>query len=117
MSTCSTRCSPRTSSSACRTAALLAAELRSRLADARDLQDRLDICRRWAHGRQFQAGLQVLLGIADAGAAAAVLAAIAEVVIGSLLPAAERLAGIRSTGRSRAGHSSCWAWASSARTS
>ena len=69
--------------------AALEAELRSRLVDARDLQDRLEICRRWAHGRQFQAGLQVLLGIIDAGAAAAVLAAIAEVVIGSLLPAAE----------------------------
>jgi glutamate-ammonia-ligase adenylyltransferase len=69
--------------------AALAAELRLRLADARDLQDTLEICRRWAHGRQFQAGLQVLLGIADAGAAASVLAAIAEVVIASLLPAAD----------------------------
>ena len=69
--------------------ATLAAELASRQVDARDLQDRLDICRRWAHGRQFQAGLQVLLGIASAGTAAAMLAAIAEVVIGSLLPAAE----------------------------
>ncbi|MFZ1427051.1 MAG: bifunctional [glutamine synthetase] adenylyltransferase/[glutamine synthetase]-adenylyl-L-tyrosine phosphorylase [Geminicoccaceae bacterium] len=67
----------------------LAVELASRQVDARDLQDRLDVCRRWAHGRQFQAGLQVLLGIVDAGAAATMLAAIAEVVIDSLLPAAE----------------------------
>ncbi|MEK0082767.1 bifunctional [glutamine synthetase] adenylyltransferase/[glutamine synthetase]-adenylyl-L-tyrosine phosphorylase [Benzoatithermus flavus] len=68
---------------------MLEAELRSKLADARDLQDILDICRRWAHGRQFQAGLQVLLGIAPAGAASRALAAIAEVVIAALLPAAE----------------------------
>jgi glutamate-ammonia-ligase adenylyltransferase len=68
----------------------LEAELRSKLVDARDLQDMLDICRRWAHGRQFQAGLQVLLGIRAADAAAGMLAAIAEVVIGALLPASER---------------------------
>ena len=67
----------------------LAAELRLRLGDARDLQDTLDICRRWAHGRQFQAGLQVLIGIAPAQQAASMLAAIAEVVIRALLPAAE----------------------------
>ena len=69
---------------------MLAAELRSRLGDSRDLQDTLDICRRWAHGRQFQAGLQILSGIARAEAAAQTLAEIAEVVIASLLPAAER---------------------------
>jgi glutamate-ammonia-ligase adenylyltransferase len=68
----------------------LAVELRSKLVDARDLQDMLDGCRRWAHGRQFQAGLQVLLGTADAGTAAATLAAIAEVIIQALLPAAQR---------------------------
>jgi [glutamine synthetase] adenylyltransferase / [glutamine synthetase]-adenylyl-L-tyrosine phosphorylase len=70
--------------------ASLAAELGSRLGDARDLQDTLEICRRWAHGRQFQAGLQVLLGIARAEAASRFLALIAEVVMASLLPAAER---------------------------
>ena len=69
---------------------MLAAELRSRLGDSRDLQDTLDICRRWAHGRQFQAGLQILSGIARAEAAARTLADIAEVVMASLLPAAER---------------------------
>ena len=71
--------------------ATLAAELRSRLGDARDLQDTLDICRRWAHGRQFQAGLQVLLGHRPAPRPPPrTLADIAEVVIGGLLPAAER---------------------------
>jgi glutamate-ammonia-ligase adenylyltransferase len=67
----------------------LRAELAARLADARDLQDTLDICRRWAQGRQFQAGLQVLTGLADGGTAAVGLTAIAEVVIQALLPAAE----------------------------
>ncbi len=67
----------------------LAAELASRQGDARDLEDMLDLCRRWAHGRQFQAGLQVLLGIASAGQAARMLADIAEVVMASLLRAAE----------------------------
>ena len=70
--------------------AKLAAELGSRLGDSRDLQDTLDISRRWAHGRQFQAGLHILSGIARAEAAARTLAEIAEVVMTSLLPAAER---------------------------
>jgi glutamate-ammonia-ligase adenylyltransferase len=63
----------------------LRAELVSRLPDARDFQDVLDICRRWAHGRQFQAGLQVLLGMTRAEREAATLTAIAEVVIAALL--------------------------------
>lgn len=67
-------------------AVTLEAELRSKLGDARDLQDALDICRRWAHGRQFQAGLQVLLGLADAAGAARALTTIAEIVIQALLP-------------------------------
>ncbi len=69
--------------------AALRAELGGRLGDARDLQDVLDLCRHWAHGRQFQAGLQVLLGLATAESAAATLTSIAEVVIGDLLPRAE----------------------------
>jgi glutamate-ammonia-ligase adenylyltransferase len=66
----------------------LRAELLARLPDARDLQDVLDIARRWAHGRQFQAGLQVLLGVATAEREAATLTAIAEIVIATLLPRA-----------------------------
>ncbi|HMR32878.1 MAG TPA: bifunctional [glutamine synthetase] adenylyltransferase/[glutamine synthetase]-adenylyl-L-tyrosine phosphorylase [Geminicoccaceae bacterium] len=64
-------------------------ELAGKLPDARDLQDVLDISRRWAHGRQFQAGLQVLLGLATAEDEAAVLTTIAETVIRVLLPYTE----------------------------
>ena len=68
----------------------LEAELATRQGDARDLEDTLDLCRRWAHGRQFQAGLQVLLGIAPATRSARMLADIAEAVMTSLLRAAEQ---------------------------
>ena len=96
--------------------AMLAAELGSRLGDSRGLEDTLDICRRWAHGRQFQAGLQILSGIARAEAAARTLADIAEVVMAGLLPAAERrLAAQHGVGAWEP--SSSWAWASSGRTS
>jgi glutamate-ammonia-ligase adenylyltransferase len=70
-------------------AATLARELEGKLPDARDLQDVLDICRRWAHGRQFQAGLQVLLGLATPSEESARLTVIAELVIQALLPHAE----------------------------
>ncbi len=69
--------------------AMLRRELDGKLPDARDLQDMLDISRRWAHGRQFQAGLQVLLGLSTAEEEASVLTTIAETVIGILLPQAE----------------------------
>ncbi|MCX8102093.1 MAG: bifunctional [glutamine synthetase] adenylyltransferase/[glutamine synthetase]-adenylyl-L-tyrosine phosphorylase [Geminicoccaceae bacterium] len=64
-------------------------ELLARLGDARDLQDTLELSARWARGRQFQAGVQVLLGLAGAEEAAAVLTAIAETVLRALLPRAE----------------------------
>ncbi len=64
----------------------LARELERLLEDARGLEDVLDICRRWAQGRQFQAGLHVLLGVSDVRAAQACLTAIAEVVLRALLP-------------------------------
>lgn len=64
-------------------------EVTSRLGDARDLQDVLDIGRRWAHGRQFQAGLHVLLGFATAEEAARTFTTIAEIVVAMLLPRAE----------------------------
>ncbi len=70
--------------------AALAMELEARLSDSRGLEDLLDICRRWAHGRQFQAGLQILCGITRSEVAARTLADIAEVVIACLLPAADR---------------------------
>ncbi len=68
----------------------LARELREELAEARGLEEVLDACRRWAHGRQFQAGLQVLLGRSDVRAAQSCLTAIAEVVIRELLPHAAK---------------------------
>ena len=67
----------------------LASELTARLRDARDLEDTLSLARRWAHGRQFQAGLQVLLGLVDAARAGLTLTAIAEVVLERLLTTAE----------------------------
>jgi [glutamine synthetase] adenylyltransferase / [glutamine synthetase]-adenylyl-L-tyrosine phosphorylase len=65
--------------------AALAAELQAELARARDLQDALDVVRRWAQSRQFQVGLHVLLGIADGAAAGGSLTDIADVVIAALL--------------------------------
>ena len=71
-----------------------AEDLRQELAklggDARDLQDVLDICRRWAHGRQFQAGLHVLLGMTDAASANLAHTTMAEVIIATLLPETQR---------------------------
>jgi len=67
----------------------LAAELDRELARARDLQDALDATRRWAQGREFQIGLQVLLGLADGAGAASNLTDIANVVIEALLPRVE----------------------------
>ena len=67
----------------------LQAELRHRLQDARDLQDKLDLMRRWAHGRQFQAGLHVLLGVVAAEQAGLVLSEIAEIAVRELLPDAQ----------------------------
>jgi glutamate-ammonia-ligase adenylyltransferase len=67
----------------------LAAELAGLVRDARDLQDRLDATRRWAHARQFQAGLHVLLGVSTAERVAQGLTDIAEICIGTLLEACE----------------------------
>ncbi len=70
-------------------AEVLARELAARLGDARDLQDTLELAARWARGRQFQAGVQVLLGLAAAEEAAEALTAIAETVLQALLPRVE----------------------------
>lgn len=70
-------------------AAALRREFLGGLVDVRDLQDMLDACRRWAHGRQFQAGLQALLGLSSGAQAAEALTAIAEIVLRSLLPTAQ----------------------------
>jgi len=67
-------------------AASLRAEFEALLVDARQLEDVLDICRTWAHGRQFQFGLQVLLGATDVERANAAHTELAEVVVQALLP-------------------------------
>ena len=58
--------------------------------DARHLEALLDLCRRWAQGRQFQAGLHVLLGFADATSASRALTGIAELILRTLLPEAAK---------------------------
>jgi glutamate-ammonia-ligase adenylyltransferase len=68
-------------------AAGLRAELARQLEQARNFEDRLDIARRWARDRQFQAGLHILRNIADAHFMGGALANIAETAIRALLPA------------------------------
>ena len=68
----------------------LEAELGRLRRDARHLEALLDLCRRWAQGRQFQAGLHVLLGFADATSASRALTGIAEIVLRTLLPEAHQ---------------------------
>jgi glutamate-ammonia-ligase adenylyltransferase len=70
--------------------ATLEAELKLLRRDARHLEALLDLCRRWAQGRQFQAGLHVLLGFADATTASRVLTSIAELILRTLLPEARK---------------------------
>ncbi|MGI9437685.1 MAG: bifunctional [glutamine synthetase] adenylyltransferase/[glutamine synthetase]-adenylyl-L-tyrosine phosphorylase [Geminicoccaceae bacterium] len=67
----------------------LEAEFRATIADAEDLQDVLDGTRRWTQAREFQIGVQVLLGKSDGAKASAPLSAIAEIVIRCLLPKVE----------------------------
>lgn len=67
----------------------LEAELEVQLFDGQSLEDVLDIMRRWARGRKFQAGLQVLLGICPSSKASASLTTIAEIVVRELLSRAE----------------------------
>ncbi|MDF2781686.1 MAG: Glutamine synthetase adenylyltransferase [Geminicoccaceae bacterium] len=70
-------------------AATLAAEFDRALERASDLQDALDTARHWAQAREFQIGLQVLLGLLDGAEAGTSLTAIAEIVIRALLPEVE----------------------------
>ena len=58
----------------------------TRLARVSDLQDILDVTRRWAQGREFQIGLHILLGYTDGDAASEHLSGIAETVLTRLLP-------------------------------
>ncbi len=67
----------------------LAAELGGQLAFAGDLQDVLDIARRWTRDRQFQIGVHILRGITDAQRAAGPLSDVADIVIAALQPRVE----------------------------
>jgi glutamate-ammonia-ligase adenylyltransferase len=69
--------------------AALAADLDDLLAGARDFEDALDIVRRWAGERRFQAGVQLLRRTLDGTRAGVFLADIAETAIAALLPAVE----------------------------
>jgi [glutamine synthetase] adenylyltransferase / [glutamine synthetase]-adenylyl-L-tyrosine phosphorylase len=67
----------------------LAADLDQMLGDAGDYEDTLDALRRWAGERRFQVGVQLLRCALDGRRAGEVLADIAEIALGALLPAVE----------------------------
>lgn len=67
----------------------LASDLDYALEAARDFQDILDISRRWADDRKFQAGVQLLRGMIDGGAAGMALSDIADTLIRALAPHVE----------------------------
>jgi len=67
----------------------LEAAFREALGHAGDLQDALDATRRWIQAREFQIGVQILLGESDGEAASATLTTLAEIVIRGLLPEVE----------------------------
>ena len=62
----------------------LRVELEAALTEARDFQDTLDISRRWANDRRFQAGVQSLRHAADVEESGHALSAIAETAIAGL---------------------------------
>src|SRR5581483_3997924 len=65
-------------------------DLERALQDADDLQDVLDLIRRWTGDRKFLVGTRMLRGGVSATAAARHLTDIADVAIGALMPAVER---------------------------
>ena len=65
----------------------LAADIGVFLGPARDIEDRLDVLRRWANERRFQVGVQLLRGGIDGNGAGRALSDIAEVALAALLPA------------------------------
>lgn len=67
----------------------LEAEFQQVIGQADDLQDVLDVTRRWTQAREFQIGMHILLGQSDGAAASEPLTAIAEIVIRQLLPKVE----------------------------
>ncbi|MSO81529.1 MAG: bifunctional [glutamine synthetase] adenylyltransferase/[glutamine synthetase]-adenylyl-L-tyrosine phosphorylase [Alphaproteobacteria bacterium] len=67
-------------------AAAQRASLEERLAEARDMQDVMDLSRRWAGEVQFRIGVQILRGAIDIDAAGVAMADMADAVVGALLP-------------------------------
>ncbi len=66
--------------------AAMLAELEDRLVQARDMQDVLDLSRRWANDAKFQVGVQILQQIANIDQAGQALSDIADSVVAALLP-------------------------------
>ena len=66
--------------------ATMVGDLQDQLVQARDMQDVLDLSRRWANDAKFQVGVQILRQIADIDAAGQALSDIADSVIEALLP-------------------------------
>jgi glutamate-ammonia-ligase adenylyltransferase len=64
--------------------ASLARELEAALAQARDFQDVLDLARRWANDRRFQAGVHILRHTSDIDEAGRALSDIADTVLAGL---------------------------------
>jgi len=69
--------------------AILSAELEKALAQADDIQQVLDISRRWANDRKFQVGVLTLRAAIDAATAALALSDIADAVLERLTPRVE----------------------------
>lgn len=69
-----------------RGAAELGAKLRARLDAAADYETALNAARVWTRERQFRIGVHLLRGLADPEEAAAAYSAVAEAVIGAVLP-------------------------------
>src|SRR3546814_12161630 len=63
---------------------LLEEELASVLTDAQDLQDVLDLTRRWANDRRFQVGVHILRHTSDVDASGRALSDIADVALRGL---------------------------------
>lgn len=69
--------------------AQLEEELQTQFEQARDIEDLLDLTRRWANDRRFQVGVQSLKGLIDPAAATAAWSRIAEAALRRLLPPIE----------------------------
>ncbi len=67
-------------------AAAMRADLDEKLAQARDMQDVLDITRRWANDEKFRVGVQILRNETDIDRAELALSDIADTTIRALLP-------------------------------